>query len=243
MHWATIFEWIGRFAVVLTIVGGLLVWFAKNYIDRWLARHFQGQLDDLKHAQAQEMERLKLKIAGSLDRATKLHQREFEVLPKAWDLLSHALGAAASVTASFKETTDAGSMQPDELEAFLAKSDLENFQKDQIRKATRFEKTTLYQTFHDRMVFNAASRSAMEFHNYTIQHGIFIEPTIRPKLTEASQELQKALRTWQQFLHMPDHRPWPVTEAQDHVQKASDLSKEIDALISGRLWSAAKLET
>ncbi|MFA4900821.1 MAG: hypothetical protein WC563_14975 [Brevundimonas sp.] len=238
----TIFAWIGRFSVGLTFVAGLLVWFGKTYIDRWLTKHFQGQLDDLKHIQAQEIERLKLKVAGALDRATKLHQREFEVLPKAWDLLSQALGAAGSVTASFKEGVDPGRMTSDELEAFLAKSPLEEHQKQAIRDAGRFEKPTLYQTYHEHHQFNAAIQAANEFHNYAIQFGIFIHPTIRMKLTEASQELQKALRAWKQILQMPDVKPWPVSESQEHVKAASELSKEIDALISARLWSAAKLD-
>lgn len=242
MNWTLIFEWIGRFAVIFTFIGGLAVWFGKTYIDRWLARHFQGQLDNLKHIQAQEIERLRAKIAGMLDRATKLHQHEFEALSKSWDLLTTALGSVSMVTASGREITDPGPMSAEELEAFLAKTELEDFQKQAVRDAGRYEKSKVYQTFQDRIAFNDAHRATTALHNHTIQFGIFIEPTIRAKLTEASQELQKGLRTWRQILQMPEITPWPVTEAQAHVQKAADLSKEIDALMTERLWSAAKLD-
>ncbi len=242
MNWNLIFEGIGRFAAVFIFIGGLAVWFGKTYIDRWLVRHFQGQLDNLKHVQAQEIERLRAKIAGMLDRAIKLHQHEFEALSKSWDLLTAALGSVSMVTASGREVTDPGMMSTEELEAFLTKTELEDFQKQAVRDADRFEKSKVYQTFQDRIAFTDAHRATMEFHNYTIQFGIFIEPTIRVKLTETSQELQKALRTWRQILQMPEIKPWPVTEAQAHVQKAAELSKEIDALITDRLWSAAKLD-
>ena len=240
--WEAFFAWIGKATFFATPIGLAGVWFGKTYIDKWLTRHFQGQLDNLKHVQAQEIERLRAKIAGMLDRVTKLHQHEFEVLPKSWDLLSLALGSVSRVTASFKEGADPGAMTLEELEVFLARGPLEDHEKQAIRDADRFEKPTLYQTFYNRIEFNNASKEAGDFHNHTIQHGIFIEPAIRAKLMEASQELQKALRSWKLILQMPDHKPWPVDEAQSHVRRASDLSKEIDALISDRLWSAAKLD-
>lgn len=242
MNWNLIFEWIGRSAVVFTFTGGLAVWLGKAYIDRWLARHFQGQLDNLKHVQAQEIERLRAKIAGMLDRATKLHQHEFEALSRSWDLMTTALGSATVVTASGREVTDPGAMSAEELEVFLDRTDLEAFQKQAVRNADRFDKSKVYQTYQDRIAFTDAYRAMTEFHNHTIQFGIFIEPTIRAKLSETSQELRKGLRTWQQILQMPEIMPWPVAEAQAHVQKAAELSKEIDALMTERLWSAAKLD-
>lgn len=237
-----IFEWIGRFALVLTFVGGLGLWFGKTYIDKWLTKRFQGQLDALKHAQAQEIERLRAKIAGMLDRATKLHQHEFEVLPKAWDLMTLAIGSVGAVTARYKEGVDPGAMSPEDLEVLLRDSPLEEHHKQAIRDASRFEKSSVYGDLMDRHQFNAAQRDAQLFHNYVIQHGIFIEPTIREKLTEASAEMRKALRTWKIIFEMPDLKPWPVDEANGHSTKASDLSIEIDRLISERLWNAAKLD-
>lgn len=242
MDWNSVFEWIGRFAVVLTFVGGLCVWFGKTYIDRWLTKRFQGQLDALKHAQAQEIERLRAKIAGMLDRAIKLHQHEFEVLPKAWDLLTIAIGSVGTVTATYKEGVDPGAMSPEDLEVLLRDSPLEEHQKQSVRDAGRFDKPRLFQDLMDRYQFNTAQRDTQAFHNYVIQHGIFIEPTIREKLTEASSEMRMALRRWKQILQMPDHKPWPIEEAHAHVTKGSDLSKEIDRLISERLWNAARLD-
>lgn len=242
MDWEAILASIGGATLIAAPATAVGLWFGKTYIDKWLTKRFQGQLDLLKHAQAQEIERLRAKIAALLDRATKLHQHEFEVLPKAWDLLSMALGSASRVTASFREGVDPGAMSPEDMEILLRDSPLEEHQKQAVRDASRFEKPKTYSHFMERYDFNAASREANEFHNYVIQFGIFIEPTIREKLTEASQELQKGLRAWKQILQMPDVMPWPVAEAQGHVARVSALSKEIDSLISERLWSAAKLD-
>lgn len=241
-QWEAFFAWIGKTAFFATPIGLTIAWIGRLYIDKWLTRRFQGQLDNLKHVQAQEIERLRAKIAGMLDRTTKLHQHEFEVLPRSWDLLSLALGSISQLTASFREGVDLGAMTPEDLDVFLRKGPLEEHQKQEIREASRFEKVTIYRKLNERIEFNSASKVIGDFHNYTIQHGIFIEPDIRAKLMEASQELQKALTCWKWVLQTPDHELRPVAESQGHVKKALEISKEIDALISSRLWSAAKLD-
>lgn len=242
MDWNSVFEWIGLFTTVVVLVGGFGAWFGKNYIDKWLTKHFQGQLDALKHTQAQEIERLRAKIAGMLDRATKLHQHEFEVLPTAWDLLTRALGSVGTVTAIIRESVDPSAMSKDDLEILLRDTPLEEHEKQSVRDAARLEKSGVFQDLMRRYEFNTAHRDAQAFHNYVIQHGIFIEPTIREKLSESSKELLMALRKWKSILQTPVLMPWPTEEARAHVTKASDLANEIDRLISERLWNASRLD-
>ncbi|MND89745.1 hypothetical protein D3C81_1391330 [compost metagenome] len=242
MNWEAIFAWIGRVATVAAPVGLAVLWFGRTYIDKWLTNRFQGQLDVLKHAQAQEVERLRAKIAGMLDRAIKLHQHEFEVLPKTWDLLTSAVGAASRATATFKRFEDVGALPPEELEAFFKKSSLEEYQKQAIRDADRIDKTTLFGTFQQRIELSEANEAAFEFHNYVVQHGIFIEPEIRERLNVASKELRLAVSIWSTIVRGSNDTIGAVEKAQGHVNSAYDLSEEVDKLISERLWSASKLE-
>lgn len=129
MDWKAILAWIGGATVGVTPVAAVGLWFGKTYIDKWLTKRFQGQLDALKYAQAQEIERLRAKIAALLDRATKLHQHEFEVLPKAWDLLTIAIGSVGGVTAIYREGVDPGAMSLEDLEVLLRESPLEEHHK------------------------------------------------------------------------------------------------------------------
>lgn len=242
MNGEAIFAWIGRVATVAAPIGLFTVWFGRTYVDKWLANRFQGQLDALKHAQAQEIERLRAKIAGMLDRATKLHQHEFEVLPKAWDLLTSAVGAASRATATFKRFEDVGRLSSDELEVFFVKSSLEEHQKQAIRDAPRLDRTSLYGAFQQRIEHGEASEGAFAFHNYVVQHGIFIEPEIRDRLNRASQELRQAVSTWSIIVRGGNETAGTVEKAQAHVSAAYDLSVEVDKLISERLWNAALLD-
>lgn len=60
----------------------------KNLGEKWLDARFDERLAAYKHEQQKELEQVRFKITALLDRATKLHQREFEVLPEAWSLLN-----------------------------------------------------------------------------------------------------------------------------------------------------------
>jgi hypothetical protein len=59
----------------------------KWFGERWVTSKFNERLEAFKHAQQREIEQLKLQINASMDRAVKLHQREFETLPEAWATL------------------------------------------------------------------------------------------------------------------------------------------------------------
>lgn len=60
---------------------------------------FEQRLAAYKHEQQKELEQLKFAINAQMDRATKLHQKEFEVLPEASGKLMNAYGVIMSVIA------------------------------------------------------------------------------------------------------------------------------------------------
>jgi len=74
----------------------------KRFAVKWLDSKFEERLQALKHKHGKEIERLRFEIAKLLDRATKLHQREFEVLPEAWSKLNDAFWNTQSVSRSVK---------------------------------------------------------------------------------------------------------------------------------------------
>lgn len=243
MDWNVIFAWVGRFATVVGLAGGAFLWFGRTYIDKWLARHFQGQLDALKHTQAQEIERLRAKIAGMLDRATKLHQHEFEVLPLIWDKLSASMGSAVDVVNPFQSYQDVSGMGPGELESVLDQSGFAEHEKAKIRARSYKERSDIYIKFVDQYRLNKASADRASFHNAVIQHGIFIEAPLREKLMELSILLADAIRT-HGFIMAPDHPlPRPHKENADKVLVAGrKLMEEIQGNISDRLWNASNLD-
>lgn len=245
MDWNAIFEWIGRATFFATPIGLAILWFGRTYIDKWLARHFQGQLDDLKHVQAQEIERLRAKIAGMLDRATKLHQHEFEVLPLVWDKLTTMMGSAASVVSPLQSYAAVGRMSEPELERVLEQTSFADHEKDEIRSLERRAREQLYTSLCDRDRLRIAYKDRADFHNTIIQRGIFIEPPLRAKLMELSLLIVDALYKQEEFNDPESERPKVAARSAnaDSVRKTGKAMVDaIETMISDRLWNASKLD-
>lgn len=101
--------------------------------EKWINAKFEERLAAYKHAQQKELEELRFKINALMDRATKLHQREFDVLPDAWAKLIDAHGITIAITSAFQRYPDFDQMSGPHLDEFLAASPLANWQKDEIK--------------------------------------------------------------------------------------------------------------
>ena len=75
--------------------GGAVVAYSvfNQFGKKWLDQHFKKNLEELKHAQQQEIELLKHQINSLFSRVSKIHEKEFEVLPKAWLMLNEVHGS------------------------------------------------------------------------------------------------------------------------------------------------------
>ena len=81
---------------------GIFQWLGKA----WLAQHFNKQLEQFKADQQKELERVRHEINALFSRISKIHEKEFEVLPKAWQLLHKANGAVLHVAQAMKKFPD-----------------------------------------------------------------------------------------------------------------------------------------
>jgi hypothetical protein len=62
----------------------------RIFTTKWIDRRFSQRLEEFKHQQNQEIEHLRFRINTMMDWNVKLHQREFDVLPETWSLLTEA---------------------------------------------------------------------------------------------------------------------------------------------------------
>jgi hypothetical protein len=242
--WETIFEWIGKTTFFVTPLGLATVWFGKTYIDKWLTRRFQGQLDNLKHIQAQEIERLRAKIAGMLDRVTKLHQHEFEILPEAWRLLATTMGSASHVLAALQNFPDAGAHNEAELEVLLANTNFFEHDKQAVRDAAnRYDRTKIFGDLYQRYAVRDAINDRQHFHNYVILKGIFIEPELRDRMMELSILIMNCLMDHRDMITDRDSfKQRDFSANRDKWKAAEPLKDYIHKMVSDRLWSAAKMD-
>lgn len=231
-----VFEYIGK----LLVVGGgasIVAYQAfKHLAAKWLDARFEKNFQQLVHDQNKEIERLRSNLTKSFDRATKLHQREFEILPKIWEEVSEAYWATASLVSPMQTMPDLNRMQQKQLASFVEQSELADFQKEEVLDASdktrKYGELIYWHKLHrvsqaHRMADIALSRS-----------GIFVQDKIREKL-QAILDLVRGAIIEDQINH--EHPPAKFTERlkedSERIRKDGKAwMVEVEALIKARLW-------
>jgi hypothetical protein len=158
----------------------------------WIENKLAQRLEQHKHQQALEIQRLRVEIDSMLSGALKLQEREFETLPAAWAKLDEAYNQVSALVSPAQQYPNLDGMTPARLNEFLESSELFDTQKDEIRNAPR-DKVALYREaiFWHRL--HTVKQACAELHNHVARCGIFFPPTLKDMLTKVSDELWSAV--------------------------------------------------
>jgi hypothetical protein len=192
---SSLFATIGYIVVGAGAVGTVVWWLFRTFSEKWLNAKFEERLAAYKHAQQKELEHLKFSINAQMDRATKLHQREFEALPEAWARLMHAHGIIMSVVSRLQSSPDLNAMQPDQLEDFIVNSKLAEWQRQLIRQAR--DKTSAFRNQIEPFKIARAKKASKKFYLYFRRNGIFIREPIKKQFDILDQLMLDALKEHQ----------------------------------------------
>jgi hypothetical protein len=195
--------------------GAVATWlFLKLFAERWLNSKFERQLQSYKHAQEREIEELRFRINSLFDRKTKLHQREFEIVPEAWGRLVEAHAHVKAFTSYMQSYPDVNRMNPAQFEEFLKDSKLATWQQTELRASG--DKNKYYQKarFHQRS--SECRHHCHELHVYVKRNGIFL-----PK------ELKSAFTTLDDLIFgaLIEHE---INEEEDMIPKVRKAVKALD---------------
>ncbi len=207
---------------------------------KWLDQHFAVRLEKFRHDQNQEIERLRYRINALMDRTTKLHQHEFEVLPEVWDKLGVAFTAASNFTSRATSHPDLDRMSEPQYTEFLGRSELLSWQKEELLKASN--RNCLYQ----KMIFwhrlDGVKSAHADFHNYFISKGIFIQPELKERIRALSNMMYDAFRERELYEMVPVQGDIQFMKA-DHLQNEGLAELQaIEKDVQARLWEANKLD-
>ncbi len=233
-----IWKYIGEVVAALGGVGVVVAvaWQGfKHFGSKWLDERFEERLLALKHAQAKEIEEVRFEISRLVDRATKLHQREFEVLPEAWRLLNEAYWSVRKLVAALREYPDLNRMTDQHREEFLEKSRLMGWEKAELRN--QGDKTAYYQKriqWHDNAEAEEKLRGA---YTYFLTNAIFFEEPLRNRFT-ALHDL-----TWEALLEHDlglRERELGYRADREHIVKfnreGSAQLQDLEKAVRNRLW-------
>lgn len=216
-----------------------LAWLAFQWLGkRWLESQFAERLERFKHVQNEEIERLRFRINALMDRTTKLHQHEFEVLPKVWDLLGNATAIALGFTSRFQRFPDLGSMHEPMFLGFLARLEFEPWQIDELQSSKVGDRDAKYQDMDFWRALGDATNAHAELQNYFHANGIFIQPEIKAKILSMSKMIKAAL------IERQDDKYNQILgegrfEKGDFLQRNAESGLEdIERSVQLRLWEA-----
>jgi hypothetical protein len=192
-------DWLIQVGVSAGTALALFKWIGQKWVEQRLGLSLekfkaeqQRELESVKAEQQKEIERLRHLLTS---RVSKIHEKEFEFLPKAWLMLNDLHGSTAlALDMTFKSYPDFRKLPDDQFEEFLTTGPanrLTQFQKDELRKAPdrqRYFTDAMAGTYLD-----DANEKQRVFQNYLIEHRIFMTDDLRDKFGAVQQSLVKAL--------------------------------------------------
>jgi hypothetical protein len=158
---------------------------------KWIETRFSERLEQFKHQQNQEIEHLRFRINTMMDRTVKLHQREFEVLPDTWSLLTDSFFTIEPVAIGFQQYPDLNNMSPERLDEFLDEGPLTPVQKTELKGQS--DKIKYYSDVKGGHDLNKASDAYNEFRAKFVKNGIFIPDPIKSKFAAIDDMLKQAI--------------------------------------------------
>lgn len=224
---------LGAIGAVVGVLVGFTYWLFKLFSEKWLTAKFAERLADYKHSHQKELENVRFEINKLMDRTTKLHQMEFDALPKAWALLVEAQGRTSYASSSTFISVDVERMNEQQLDEFLEGKSLENWQKETLKSSK--EKNRYYSKIEQWHKIIDAKKAIREYENYRLEKGILMLPEIRTKFQQMSDMILSAVREAELELG-----PGNITVRDDRKKletKGPTLMDELEAAIRERLWS------
>jgi hypothetical protein len=185
-------------AIAVGAAWALFQWLGKKWVEDHFSKELEAfkaekqvELELLRTEYGQETERLKADLNRFADRASRFHVREYEVLPEAWGLMNKAYGSASGAISAFQQYPDLNNMSDSQFAEWLERSSLEQYQKEELRRAS--DKNKDYSTMKSWKQLADAEEAVVNFVNYIILQGFFIDETLATKMMNAGQNMRNAL--------------------------------------------------
>ncbi len=242
LNFTNIIAILGGGTLIIATVVGAAWWIFQTFSGKWLDSRFNERLEAYKLAGAVEIARVQFSIDAKLDRATKLHAHEFDVLPKAFDMLCSTAGAVNALIEKDPKYPDLSQATDHELDALLEETPLSDHDKAEIRANKGFSLQPTYIKVKRRHLMTTAVAETQTLHNYLASKSIFIQPDLREKFLKASRLLSntvdnhaKGSATPSPFYQLASGID-PLSRNRQTFKAINPLIEDIGQSISNRLW-------
>jgi hypothetical protein len=159
----------------------------------WLDQHFKKRLEQLKHDQQKEIEQVRYQINSQFSRISKIHEKEFQILPESWALLRQAHGAVFQVSSVIRRDPDLDRMSDPQFHEFLESSRLPGFQKAELYELRPPDRNQRYLDAIFWVELSEARQAHTKLNNYLVLNSIFMTEDLRQKFKTINDALTKVL--------------------------------------------------
>ena len=204
----------------------------------WIENKFAKSLEEFRHEQAIEIQRLRVEVESMLSGALRLQELEFNVLPTAWKKLDDAYGYTSTVAVSMQRYISVDRMTPQELEELLSASALLESQRAKIRDANGKDRSDIYQTLVTWQRLRKAQVAVNDLDTYIAGNGLFLPAPLKKQFLEIIPIIRGAIIAVEVSIEVEDYKF--RTRAADELQTAAPLLRNIETAIEDRLHSHAR---
>lgn len=236
-------KYIGLTGGALTIFlssGAIAYGFFRFLGSKWIESKFSVRLEAFKHEQQKELADLKAKIDVQFDRVKKFNEREYEILPKAWELLVIAEGDINEAIKEYENYTSGKSTYEITPHDERLNNDLSEFgfsedDKLEFRKSN-YENSKFIEIFTRNLAANAHV-SVIDLNNYLLKNSIFINREIRDLLKEISDTMDKVIMRWR-FDKLQNKNFNDQNFGKNSISEIKRIKDKIEILIDQKLTEA-----
>ncbi|NEJ26155.1 hypothetical protein GR247_40210 [Rhizobium leguminosarum] len=222
-------------AAVVAAAWAAFQWFGQ----KWIENKFAKGLEEYKAGQAQELEKLKHKINSAFDRITRLHNREFEVLPDLWGKLVEAKQWANAYTSPMQSYARVEYLGDDALRQFLDGTSFAEWQKREIMEARN--KQDQYIKTYNRYRYADVLGKLREFDLSFSKNGIFLQSELKDTMRKMLNIIHHAL-VEHNVNEEENVRPRIRDASKTFEKEGETLFLRIEKAVSDRLWESANKE-
>lgn len=158
--------------------------------ERFLSHHFDRKIADLKHANDQKIEALRVQLANLQDRGRRANELEFEAITKIWRLFCDAWLKTQQAIADYLSFPDMTRLGDEDVRAYLETTELSDAQKKQVLSAT--DKNEMYSKIMRLRRINSAGAAIFEGRLALRTEGIFVPAVLSQRFKECFEKLSAA---------------------------------------------------
>lgn len=152
---------------ISVIVYLMLKWFGQ----KWFENQFAQKLEEFRRKQSEILEQYRYQISTRYNRVTKIHEKEFEILPEAWHKLQDTYIRFVELAAPLQQWPDLNNYTTAQFEEFLDKCELLDFQKKEIKQVP--DKLEYYRDKSYWIRLTEARKSLIELRKYLRYNKLF----------------------------------------------------------------------